>query len=131
MDWMEIVEQIFELAVFPVLSIVGVYLTYLIKVKVRELQQKADNDTADKYLAMLGDTISSVVTATTQTYVEGLKQQGKFDAEAQKAALELTRDTVMRLLTEDAVKYITTSVGDLDTYVTNKIEAEVRLQNKY
>lgn len=129
MDWMEIVEQIFELAVFPVLSIVGVYLTYLIKVKVRELQQKADNDTADKYLAMLGDTISSVVTATTQTYVEGLKQQGKFDAEAQKAALELTRDTVMRLLTDDAVKYITTSVGDLDTYVTNKIEAEVRLQN--
>ena len=129
MDWMEIVEQIFELAVFPVLSIVGVYLTYLIRVKVRELQQKADNDTADKYLAMLGDTISSVVTATTQTYVEGLKQQGKFDAEAQKAALELTRDTVMRLLTDDAVKYITTSVGDLDTYVTNKIEAEVRLQN--
>jgi hypothetical protein len=128
MDWMNILERVFELAIFPVLSIAGVYLTYLIRVKVKELQQRADSDTADKYIAMLGNTISNTVLATTQTYVDGLKQQGKFDAEAQKEALRLTYDAVMKQLSDEAIKYITTSVGDLDTYVNNKIEAEVKLQ---
>jgi hypothetical protein len=49
-----------------------------------------DNELADKYVQMLTDTITACVIATNQTYVEPLKKQGKFDAEAQKHAFELT-----------------------------------------
>jgi hypothetical protein len=52
MDWTEIVAQLFELVIYPVLGIVGIYLTYLIKTKINELKQKADNETANKYLDM-------------------------------------------------------------------------------
>lgn len=127
MDWMNVLEQLFELVVYPVLSIAGVYLTYLISVKIKELKQKTADETAAKYLDMLNVTISNAVLATTQTYVDSLKKQGKFDAEAQKVAFKQTYDAVMSVLTADAVKYITMLVGDLETYITNKIEADVKL----
>lgn len=131
MNWMLVLEKIFELIVFPVLGIAGIYLTYLIKIKINELKQKSKDDTVQKYLDMLNDTITSAVLATTQTYVETLKKQGKFDEAAQKIAFQKTYDVIMKVLTDEAIKYITTSVGDLETYVTNQIEAQVKLTKNY
>lgn len=131
MDWAQVLKQLFELVIYPVLGVTGIYLTYLIKVKINELKQKTKDDTAKKYLDMLNNTISSAVLATTQTYVEALKKQGKFDEKAQKEAFKQTYEAVMKVLTDEAIKYITTSVGDLQTYVTNQIEAEVKLTKNY
>ena len=127
MDWSLVLKQIFELIVYPVISLAGLYLIYLIGVKIKELKQKADNETAKKYLDMLNNTIASAVLATTQTYVEALKKEGKFDAEAQKAAFNQTYEAVMKVLNAEAIKYITESIGDLETYITNQIEAQVKL----
>ena len=80
---------------------------------------------AQKYLTLLNDTIVNAVIATNQTYVETLKKEGKFTADAQKTAFTKTYETVMSLLTEDAKKYLVESVNDLEIYITNKIEAEV------
>jgi hypothetical protein len=131
MDWVKVLEQLFELVIYPVLSIAGIYFTYLISVKIKEMKQKTDNETSKKYLDMLNETISSAVLATTQTYVEALKKEGKFDLEAQKSAFQQTYEAVMKVLTDEAIKYITTSVGDLETYVSNRIEAEVKLTKGY
>lgn len=131
MDWTEVLKQIFELIIYPVLGIGGLYLTFLIKVKISELKQKSKDDVTKKYLDMLNTTIANAVLATTQTYVESLKKQGKFDEEAQKIAFQQTYDAVMKVLTEEALKYITESVGDLNTYVTNQIEAQVKLTKNY
>lgn len=127
MDWMLIIEQLFKLIIFPIMSIGGIYLCYLISVKINEIKKKTNSDLAQKYLDMLNDTISNAVLATTQTYVESLKKQNKFDAEAQKIAFEKTYNAVVAVLTDEAKKYIQESVGDLETYVTNRIEAEVNL----
>ena len=127
MDWTAVLKQVFELVVYPVITAAGIYLTYLISVKIKELKQKADNETASKYLDMLNNVISNAVLATTQTYVDSLKNQGKFDVEAQKEAFRQTYDAVIKVLTEDAIKCLTVSVGDLETYITNRIEAEVKL----
>ena len=131
MDWAQVLKQLFELVIYPVLGVTGIYLTYLIKVKIDELKQKTKDNTAKKYLDMLNNTISSAVLATTQTYVGALKKQGKFDEEAQKEAFKQTYEAVMKVLTEEAIKYITTSVGDLQTYVTNQIEAQVKLSKTF
>lgn len=131
MNWTDILKPTFELVVYPVLSIVGIYLTYLISVKINEIKQKTNNDTAKKYLDMLDNSITMAVLSTTQTYVEALKKEGKFNEEAQKSAFKQTYEAVMKVLTEEAKKYIITIVGDLDTYVTNQIEAQVKLTKDY
>ena len=127
MDWMTILKNIFELVIFPLILAGGIYLIYLASVKITEIKQKTDNDKAKTYLDMLNNTIAKSVLATTQTYVESLKKQGKFDLDAQKIAFEQTYDAVMNVLTDEAKKYLTTLVGDLTTYVTTEIEANVKL----
>jgi hypothetical protein len=127
MDWMNVLQNIFELIVYPVLSIGGIYLTFLISVKIKELKQKTNDDTAKKYLDMLNDTITNCVIATTQTYVDALKKQNSFDIEAQKEAFAMTYSAVMKLLTDEATEYLNTIIGDLSLYITQKIESEVKL----
>lgn len=127
MDWANVVKQIFELVIFPLLGIGTTYLIVLINTKIKELKKQSDNDLEKKYLDMLNNTITDCVLATNQTYVNELKKQGKFDLDAQKIAFQKTYENVMALLTDEAKKYLSEALGDLQTYVNNKIEAEVLL----
>lgn len=126
MDWLNILGQVFEILVFPALIAAAGYFVTWIHAKKEELKAKTKNDTVDKYIDMLDATISECVLATTQTYVDTLKKEGKFDGEAQKVAFQKTFDAVMSVLTEDAKEYLSTATSDLTAYITNKIEANVK-----
>ena len=127
MEWLPLLYQILEVCVIPLLGILTAYFVKYINAKSAEIQNKVDNDAADKYIAMLDDTICACVIATTQTYVEALKKDNAFTKEAQKEAFNLTFNAVMSVLTDDAKKYLAEVYGDLTAYITNKIEAEVSL----
>ena len=127
MEWMALLANIFEVCIIPLLGVLTAYLVSYIKTKSKDLTNKVDNELADKYIAMLGDTISACVIATNQTYVENLKKDQLFDADAQKEAFKKTYEAVMAVLTEEAVIYLSSIYGDLTAYITNKIEAEVNL----
>lgn len=125
MEMQEILSLIFQMIIIPLLGILTKYAVDLISTKIAELVARTDNDNFDKYLILLNDTISNCVVATNQTYVEALKAQNAFDAEAQKVAFKQTYDAVMSILTEDAKKYLQAALGDLDVYITNSIESQV------
>ena len=129
MGWLNILQQIFELCVIPLLAIITRSLVIYISTKKDELKNKTDNELAKKYLDLLNDTIANCVIATNQTYVEALKKENAFTADAQKAAFEKTYQAVIATLSEEAKKYLPEVVGDLQTYITQKIEASVN-QNK-
>ena len=99
-----------------------------LKAKEAEVLEKVDSEMGDKYISMLFDTVATCVTATTQTYVESLKSQDKFDAAAQKTALLMTKDAVLSTLSDEAKEYLATIYGDLNTFILAKIEAEVKAQ---
>ena len=129
MDWLNILQQIFELCIIPLLAIITRSLVIYISTKKDELKNKTDNELAKKYLDLLNDTIANCVIATNQTYVEALKKENAFTADAQKAAFEKTYQAVIATLSEKAQKYLPEVVGALQTYITQKIEASVN-QNK-
>ena len=127
MDWLALLSDIFEVCVLPLLGVLTMYLVKFIQVKSTEITNKVDNDLVDKYVAMLAITIENCVIATNQTYVESLKQAGKFDAEAQKTAFNMTKNAVMAILSDEAKKYLESAVGDLNEYITQQIEAAVNV----
>ena len=127
---MELFIQIMEVCVIPLLGVLTAYFVKWVNAKSAEIQTKIDNDTADKYIAMLDKTITDCVIATNQTFVESLKSTGTFDAAAQKEAFDRTMEAVMNILSEDAKEYLTEAVGDLQVYMTKKIEAEVNINKK-
>ena len=126
LTWVVILQQIFEVAIIPLIGVLTGVLIKYINSKSAEAITVVDNEQAKKYIALLDNTITSCVLATTQTYVDALKKAGSFDAAAQKTAFEMTYNAVLDVLTEDAKDYLTAFYGDLSAYMTNKIEAEVQ-----
>ena len=127
MNWNEILNTIFQLAIIPLILAGAAYLISFISAKTKEIKERTDNGTAHKYLDMLEDTITKAVVATTQTYVEALKDKNAFDDAAQKEAFQRTFDAVMAVLTENASTYLTSVVGELETYITTRIEYKFRV----
>ena len=130
MDWYELLNQIFQVAIIPLIGVLATFLISFIEKKKQEITNKIKNETIKKYLDMLDDTIIACVNATNQTYVEALKNKNAFDEAAQKEALQLTYDAVMAVLTEEAQTYLTEVVGDLQSFVLTKIEAGVAIAKK-
>lgn len=121
----QLVAQIFQICIIPLLGILTTFLVAWIKSKKDALKQQTDSELAKKYLDMLDNTITDCVIAMNQTYVNSLKQQGKFDSEAQKKAFTDVYNKVIAILGQDAIDYLNSAVGDLNEYISSKIEKEV------
>jgi hypothetical protein len=128
MDWTNLVQEIFQLCVIPLMGVLTSYLVVFIKNKTKQVTDSTNSALADKYINMLSDTVTTCVLATSQTYVNSLKQANAFDAEAQKVALNMTIDTVKAILSDEAKVYLTAAYGDLNALITQKIEAEINLR---
>lgn len=126
----EIIQDIWQICIIPILGILTAFIVKFLKTKSEEILGKVDNDTAKKYIYLITDTITNCVIATNQTYVDSLKKEGKFDEEAQKVAFEKTLNAVLAILSEDAKVYIKETTGDLNTYLSQMIEAEVNKNKK-
>ena len=127
MTTIDLIKQIFEVCIIPLFGVLTVYITSLIQKKTKEITKEADTEIANKYINLLSETITQCVIATNQTYVESLKKSGSFDAEAQKEAFRRTYESVMKILTVEAKQYLANVYGDLDKYITSKIESEVNI----
>ena len=129
-----LLSSIFEVCIVPLLGILTAYAVAFLKAKKEEILAKIETnrsqeekELASKYLSMVEKTVADCVMATNQTYVDSLKAEGKFDAEAQKNAFNNTLNAVLAILSEDAKNYLTQIFGDLNVYLTNLIESQVKI----
>ena len=129
MDWTEILQNLFVVVIIPLLGLITKYMVQFFMVKNEEIKATTDNEIFKKYFNMLNKTITNCVIATNQTYVDALKDKNAFTAEAQKEALQKTYNAIMAILSEDAKDYLTNATGDLQGYIMNLIEAQVK-ENK-
>ena len=122
---LEMLSDIFEVCILPLLAVLTGYAVQFIRAKSAETAARTENETAQKYIKMIEKTITDVIIATNQTYTNSLKEQGKFDEEAQKVAFQKSFDAIMAILSDDAKEYIISTTGDINIYLTQMIEAEV------
>ena len=83
---------------------------------------KIKNERTQVVLGQVADMIVAAVETTTSTYVKQLKADNLFDADAQREAFNKTFEVVKKQLTEESTKIITEVYGDVEVYLTNKIE---------
>ena len=123
----ELINEIFQVVLIPLLGVLTTFLVSYLKKKGDQIAVSTNNQYAQKYIKMITDTITDCVLATNQTYVEALKDQNAFTAEAQKEAFNRTYKAVMDILTDDAEEYLQNGVKDLETYIKTLIESQVNL----
>lgn len=126
MDTVLLLQQIFEMIIFPLLAILTIYLIKYINTKAEQLKRSTDNELLQKYIGVLNDLIVTCVETTNQTYVDSLKQQGKFDTEAQKKAFEMTYEAVKDTVTNEMRDILSIVYEDLDDYIAKQIEMMVK-----
>jgi NADH:ubiquinone oxidoreductase subunit 6 (subunit J) len=83
---------------------------------------KVKNEKAQMVFGQVTDMVIAAVETTTSTYVKNLKAENLFDAQAQQEAFNKTFETVKKQLSEESAKIIADTYGDVELYLTNKIE---------
>ena len=106
------------------IPVCAAYLVQYLRRKSEHIIAQTDNMTIKAFLAEATDVVSTAVTYTSQTFVDALKKEGKFDKDKQQEALNKSLDKAISL----AKKALEDIYGDLAAYLTSKIEAEVRSQ---
>ena len=117
---------ILEYCIAPFLALITGFLVTWINAKRKEVLAKTNNEIAQKYINIAADVINSCVITTTETYVKSLKNQNLFDANAQKTAIDLTKEAVMTTLSNETKTCLTSLYGDLDKYIQAKIEEAIK-----
>ena len=116
--WMDVLIYVIEVVVGLVVSVGIPYLFSF-------LRSKAQNEKAQEYIALAQRYLADAVAMVNQTFVDQLKQDGKFDAEAQKEAFQMASDAWLDMMSEEMKQIIIDEVGDFETYVKTEIEARV------
>lgn len=125
MDFLKILQEIAEPCIVIIVGVLARYIIQFVQAKFQEIKARTKNETELKYATMIEDTILKCVKTTNQTYVETLKKQGKFDAEAQEEAFKRTFDAVVLMLGKDAMNYISEITSDTNIYLKQLIESTV------
>lgn len=118
MDWQNIL--------WTILSIVGTaIISWLAERLISFLNDKISDSKIAKLLTSVVNVITNAVKNTYQTFVEELKYNGEFTKEKQEEALNKAKEMIMTQLTNEGKEYIQSTFGDIDAWVTSKIEATI------
>jgi hypothetical protein len=127
----ELLMTLIQVVIIPAIPILVGYLVKLLKAKAEQTTVKINNELVRQYLQEAIDAVLQAVTYTAQTYVDSLKKQGEFDADAQKVAFTKAKEIALQLLTEDAKQMIADLYGDVTVWLDTKIEQTVKEQKTF
>lgn len=115
---LNILMAIITTIVIPLISFLGMKLSKYLKVKTKEENTKV-------YILEIKEIIEDSVRSVYQTYVEKLKIEGKFDQQAKLTALIEAKNIALSLFSKEILNFIEEEFGDVDSYLTNKIESTI------
>lgn len=120
MNWGEIGTQLIIGIIGVIISGLGIVVTYLINKYVNDAKLK-------NLLNSLYTLVQNSVLEVYQTYVEALKKAGKFDAEAQKQALNKCLELIKVNMPKELENWLKANYSDVESYLKSLIEAQIGL----
>lgn len=125
---MDFLQNLLYAVLVAIAPVITTFICQWLCALAKEIKLKIDIEQCNETINIVEQTIANAVKATTQTYVDNLKKEKLFNKEAQLVAFEKTKAAVLAQLTEDSKNVIAAIYGDLNTYLTNTIEAQVNEQ---
>lgn len=125
---LEMLEKLILAIICAAVPVLTGYAVDFIRKAGENIATKTDNIKIQTYAKEIADAVADSVAATNQVYVDTLKNKGEFDAQAQKEAAARALDACIASISPAAADFIQEVYNDLETYLANRIEAEVRKQ---
>ena len=124
----KLLQDFFLAVVTAAVPVLTAYLVVFIRKAGDSAAANAESIKLKTCITEATEAIAAAVAATNQTYVDSLKNAGKFDAEAQREAAQKALEACLASISPAAQSFIETAYGDIREYLTTRIEAEVRRQ---
>ena len=118
----EVMNIVETCVISPLLIALTSYIITFLHKQIVKLQAQIKDEKIKNLISIAEGIVDQAVSTVTQTYVDGLKEDGVFDKYAQKTAFEKSKTYVYSLMTEETKNAITENYGTLDTWVSTKIE---------
>ncbi len=126
----EFVFELLQAVATAAIPVCAGFLIQFLRRKSAQIGAQTDSLIDKELMTEVTDAVTTAVAYTSQTYVDALKQGGVFDKEAQTEALQKSLDKTTSLLSQSARSVLSEIYGDLNAYLTSRIEAEVRTQKR-
>lgn len=128
MEWNTLLQDLLYAVITAAVPVITMYIVKFLKTIFSKVKVETDQTIVKNTIDEALEIVLKVVASTSQTYVDSLKAEGKFDKEAQLVAFNNTKDTIKSLLSDEAKNLIATLYDDIDTWLTIQIESAVREQ---
>ena len=89
------------------------------------MNSKIKDQELAKHLTKVTQIVTDAVMNVYQSFVETLKANGGFTEECQKQAKEKALEIINSQLTEELKSYISSNYGDIQIWLSNKIESVI------
>ena len=129
-NWNELLQTLLYTVITTILPIITAYIISFLKAKRDEKLQDINNEYIRNTLKDAMDIILDTVDTISQTFVDDLKKDGKFDKDKQKEALEKAINQAKKLMSEEAISLIIEKYNDLDEWIRTQIEAYIKKTKK-
>lgn len=112
-----------------ILSAVSILVTGLaswgVGVLISWMNSKIKDQKLAQHLTKITQIVTDAVMNVFQSFVETLKVNGRFDEKAQEEAKDRALDIIQNQLTPELVDYIKENYGDVQDWLSNKIESVI------
>ncbi len=127
---MEIIKDLLYILITAAVPVLTTYVCKFLYAKWTEGKVKIENEKISTTLDSVINMVLDVVESVNQTFVDELKKKGEFTEESAKEAFNKSKETALKMLSNDAADIITMVYGDVDVYLNTLIEATVKQLKK-
>ena len=127
---MEMIKELLYILITASVPVLTTYVCKFLYAKWTESKVKVKNEKIATTLDNVINMVLDVVEATNQKYVDELKKRGEFTEETAAEAFQISKETALTMLSNEAAEIIVDVYGDLDVYLDTLIEATVKQLKK-
>lgn len=127
-NWIDLLKTLLQVVIITIVPIISAYIINYLKAKATGLKLSTDNALLYSSIEMVEEIVTNAVAFVSQTYVDNLKKDGKFDIEEQKQAFNMAYDRIMQLVDQEQQEFLDVMFGNFSDWVGTLIEAAVRRQ---
>ena len=104
-------------------AVIVVAITGVVPAVVQYAREKISGSKIEEAVGIILDAVDQ----TNQTFADALRENGTFDEEKQKEALQMSLTAALSMMNDSMIKYLEKEFNDVEAWIMAKIEAACKV----
>lgn len=104
-------------------AVIVVAITGVVPAVVQYVREKISGSKIEEAVGIILDAVDQ----TNQTFADALRENGTFDEEKQKEALQMSLTAALSMMNDSMIKYLEKEFNDVEAWIVAKIETACKV----